>query len=252
MKDFFQDTVELPDSVEISSATKFDVFENPSIKGFDIKLPEAELQFSECFFSRKLSDRMIDYLQELESEDWRNINWPNLSPEQLENLKFKNINWKQDYIKFFGKTHPLPRLTSWYGDPGASYEYSGIQSDPNPWNDRLIFVKSKIEEALGVRFNSVLLNWYRDGSDSLNWHADDEKELGVEPIIASANFGSPRDFLFRRKDNKDVKLAVKLKHGSLLVMRGKTQEQWVHSVPKRSGRLGTRFNLTFRQIQRSS
>lgn len=236
--------------IEAGPNTKIECSTDPATQGMRIKLDGGELIFFEDFFSKKLSDRMVAYLQENEDIDWTKADWARIAAEQLEKIEFTNIKWKQDRIKFFGKTHPLPRLTSWYGDPGASYSYSGIQSDPNPWNEGLLFVKSKIEQVTGIFFNSVLLNWYRDGSDSLNWHADDEKELGPEPTIASANFGATRDFLLRRKDDKESRLSIQLRHGSLLVMKGKTQQNWVHSIPKRKGKLGPRFNLTFRQIHR--
>ena len=224
--------------------------DEPNVHGSRFSLDGGELIFSEAFFSKKLSDRMMAYLQENESVDHTQANWADLPPDRLEAIRFKNIDWKQDYIKFFGKMHALPRLTSWYGDPGATYTYSGIQSDPNPWNEGLLYVRDKIQDALGVHFNSVLLNWYRDGSDSLNWHADDERELGPEPIIASANFGASRDFLIRRKNDPEKRLSIRLTHGSLLVMMGQTQQNWVHSIPKRKGARGSRFNLTFRQIHK--
>jgi alkylated DNA repair dioxygenase AlkB len=224
------------------------ILEAPEIGGIRILLEGGELLFSESFYTKKVSDRMYAYLQENSNLDWTKADWAHMSAEELSSIMFLNVKWKQDHIKFFGKSHPLPRLTSWYGDPGASYAYSGIRSDPNPWSDGLVYVKSKIEDALGTYFNSVLLNWYRDGSDSLSWHADDEKELGPEPIIASATFGESRDFLFRRKGGAKTSLTLKLEHGSLLVMLGKTQQNWVHSVPKRKGVSKSRFNLTFRQI----
>jgi len=109
-------------------------------------------------------------------------------------------------------------------------------------------LKSQIEHCAGVSFNSVLLNWYRDGQDSLSWHADNEKELGINPVIASASFGETRDFLVRRNDNPSVRLTLPLKHGTLLVMQGELQHYWQHSIPKRRKVSGFRFNLTFRKI----
>lgn len=251
MTDLFSGKPSINPSIKTASATVLNVIDVPEINGQKIEIDGGELLFSENFFSKKLSDRVVEYFQENKQVDWKTARWGEMSETDFDNIEFTNIRWKQDHIKFFGKTHPLPRLTSWYGDPGASYKYSGIYSDPNPWNDGLLYVKSKVEAALGVCFNSVLLNWYRDGSDSLSWHADDERELGPEPIIASASFGDTRDFLFRRKDDKDQNLALKLHHGSLVVMKGTTQQHWVHSVPKRkSSSSRSRFNLTFRQIFR--
>lgn len=252
MGDLFSTRGPLPRCVEVASGVDARIVDAPEVGGVRILLEGGELLFADRFFSKNLSDRMFAYLQENTALDWTKANWPNISPDKLSSICFSNIEWKQDHIKFFGKSHPLPRLTSWYGDPGASYAYSGIRSDPNPWNDGLLFVKAKIEDALGAYFNSVLLNWYRDGSDSLSWHADDEKELGPEPVIASATFGASRDFLFRRKDGSKTCVSLKLGHGSLVVMMGKTQQNWVHSVPKRKGVSGSRFNLTFRQIQSGS
>ena len=148
----------------------------------------------------------------------------------------------------FGKDIPLPRLTSWYGDEGREYTYSGISSKPNAWNRGLLHVKNQIEQSFDAHFNSVLLNWYRDGEDYLNWHSDDEKELGINPTIASANFGQTRDFVIRRKDDKTQKMVIPLKHGTLLIMAGELQHYWEHSVPKRKKVKESRFNLTFRQI----
>jgi alkylated DNA repair dioxygenase AlkB len=234
--------------IEISPEVDFEFAPNERIRGFDLRLDGGDISFSEEFFSEKLSNRMVAYLQENSRYDWRTTDWSKLSEQDLKEIEFRNLKWKQDHIRLFGKVVPLPRLTSWYGDPGASYSYSGINSTPNPWNAGLLHLKKLIEDATGSSFNSVLLNWYRDGSDSLSWHADDEKELGAEPIIASANFGASRDFMLRRKDNKRKLISIRLQHGSFLVMRGKTQENWEHSVPKRKSTRSSRFNLTFRRI----
>ncbi len=132
-----------------------------------------------------------------------------------------------------------------------SYSYSGINSNPNPWNKGLTYIKQKIQSVTEDQFNSVLLNWYRNGEDYLNWHSDDEKELGQNPTIGSVNFGETRDFLIRRIDNPTMKISIPLKHGTLLIMRGEMQHHWQHSVPKRKRVKGSRFNLTFRQIKDS-
>lgn len=217
-------------------------------KGYRIALPDGELFYSTDFFSRKISDRMVDYLQENDTLDWKNTRLGNLRADDFARIRFRNIAWKQDIIRFFGKEHPLPRLTSWYGDSGRNYTYSGIKSQPNAWNKGLLYIKEKIEHCAGVPFNSALLNWYRDGRDHLNWHSDDEKELGHNPIIASANFGETRDFFLRRKDDTKVKVVIPLSHGTLLIMRGALQHHWSHAVPKRASVSGSRFNITFRRI----
>lgn len=226
----------------------FEVSWNKSSNGFDIKVPGGEIFYAEHFFTKAWSDRMVAYLQENAEEDWRTIDWRNVSADELERIAFTNIRWKQDSLKLYGKSIPLPRLTAWYGDPGAAYTYSGIKSDPNPWNDGLLHIKRRIEEVIESRFNCVLLNWYRDGRDSLSWHADDEKELGKDPVIASANFGATRDFQLRHNTNSDHKITMPLKHGTLLVMSGELQRHWKHAVPKRTGIDKSRFNLTFRKI----
>ncbi len=134
-----------------------------------------------------------------------------------------NIHWKQKTIQIFGKEMPIPRLTAWYGDAGKSYIYSGIEHHPEPWNTTLELIKLKIEEIAKVHFNSVLLNLYRDGKDSVSWHSDDEPELGKNPIIGSVSFGGTRCFSLRHKQFKNHKIDVDLTNGSLLLMKGETQ-----------------------------
>lgn len=223
---------------------------NEEWKGYTIQVPNGELFYAEHFFDKKVSDRTVEYFQENNSLDWRETNWREIDQAEFSLIEFKNIIWKQDIIKLYGKAIPLPRLTSWYGDSGRSYTYSGIKSQPNAWNKGLLYIKDKIEQLSGECFNSVLLNWYRDGGDHLSWHADDEKELGRNPVIASVNFGETRDFVIRKNDDNSVKITIPLKHGTLLLMRGELQHFWQHSVPKRKAVRSSRFNLTFRQIGR--
>lgn len=158
------------------------------------------------------------------------------------------INWKQENLRIFGKSYLTPRLTAWYGDTGAAYSYSGLKLSPEPWTPVLIQLRDIIVAATGCSFNSVLLNWYRDGNDSMGWHADDEKELGVNPVIASLSLGQERDFRFRRKDNHRKVFKVKLANGSLLVMGGSIQHFWQHALLKSAAIKGERINLTFRMI----
>ena len=233
---------------DLPSGEGYSVRELDGADGYRISVPHGELDYIERFFSRKISDRSVEYFQENDTLDWRVANWKQLTPEQLAEIRFLNILWKQDSIKLYGKTIPLPRLTAWYGDSGKSYKYAGIRSEPNEWNKGLLYLKEETERLAGVVFNSVLLNWYRDGEDYLNWHADDEKELGLNPVIGSVNFGETRDFLLRRNLDPPQKIALPLKHGTLLIMRGELQHYWQHSVPKRKRVNGSRFNLTFRQI----
>ncbi|MBD2520621.1 alpha-ketoglutarate-dependent dioxygenase AlkB [Nostoc sp. FACHB-973] len=162
---------------------------------------------------------------------------------------YSSVNWKQDTIKLFGKKMPLPRLTAWYGDEGKSYTYSGIVQYPEPWNPVLKSIKSKIEKIAEVSFNSVLLNLYRDGKDSVSWHSDDEPELGENPIIGSVSFGATRRFSLRHKQSKDYKIDVDLGNGSFLLMKGGTQHFWQHQIAKTPKSIQPRINLTFRIIQ---
>ncbi|WP_204102867.1 MULTISPECIES: alpha-ketoglutarate-dependent dioxygenase AlkB [Spirulina sp. CCY15215] len=159
------------------------------------------------------------------------------------------IKWKQDTIKIFGKKMFLPRLTAWYGDEGQSYTYSGIEQHPDPWIPQLKSIKSKVEDISEVNFNSVLLNLYRTGKDSVSWHSDDEPELGTNPIIASVSFGATRRFSLKHKISKDRKVHIDLESGSLLLMKGETQHCWQHQIPKTSKSVKPRINLTFRVIK---
>jgi len=220
-----------------------------TLRGYRISVPNGEILYADKFFDSRISNRTVEYFQENAYCDWRSDAWKALARADLALIDFKNIKWKQDFIKLYGKVIPLPRLTSWYGDDGRTYTYSGITSTPNEWNKGLLYLKREIEKWASAEFNSVLLNWYRDGEDSQSWHSDDEKELGNNPVIASANFGETRDFVIRRKDDKTKKIAFSLTHGTLLIMQGELQHYWEHSVPKRKNVNGSRFNLTFRSIR---
>ena len=159
----------------------------------------------------------------------------------------EEVLWKQESMNMYGKTIDFPRLTAWYGDNDKPYSFSGITLNPTPWNDEILTIKNKIEPESKVIFNSVLLNRYRNGSDSISWHTDAEKELGKNPVIASANFGETRKFQLRHIATKE-KLEIELKHGSLLIMQGELQHFWQHQVPKSAKPLKERINLTFRVI----
>lgn len=180
------------------------------------------------------------------------IIYQTLFPEK-DNQLFSNLyndtNWKQEYIKMYGKALPIPRLTAWYGDSDKSYTYSKIAMNPEPWTFTLLEIKSKIENLSGVEFNSVLLNLYRSGSDSVAWHSDDEPELGENPVIGSVSFGGTRRFMFRHKYKKELKKEVNLTDGSFLLMKGSTQHFWQHQIPKTAKLVEPRINLTFRVIK---
>jgi len=165
----------------------------------------------------------------------------------LESL-LSTIQWKQETLFIYGSPVKTPRLTAWYGDEGVSYTYSGRQFFGLPWTGALLEIKSRIEPVAQTTFNSVLLNYYRDGNDSMGWHSDDEPELGINPIIASVNFGQERRFDLRKINNHQQKHSVNLANGSLLVMKGDLQHQWQHQVAKSKKAMSARINLTFRLI----
>lgn len=158
------------------------------------------------------------------------------------------IQWKQETIQMYGKLLNTPRLTAWYGDNSKTYAFSGKRYDPYAWTPELLMIKHRVEQAAGVNFNSVLLNNYRNGNDSVAWHADDEPELGVNPIIASVSFGQIRRFDVRHKRDHKLKYSVELENGSLLIMKGDLQHNWEHQVPKSVKAIKDRINLTFRVI----
>ncbi len=159
-----------------------------------------------------------------------------------------DIEWKQESMNMYGKQVAFPRLTAWYGDNDKPYSFSGITLTPKIWTKELLEIKDKIEPFSKVQFNSVLLNRYRSGSDSISWHTDAEKELGQNPVIASVNFGATRKFQLRHNETKE-KIEIELTHGSLLIMQGELQHYWQHQVPKTSKLIGERINLTFRVIK---
>jgi alkylated DNA repair dioxygenase AlkB len=164
-------------------------------------------------------------------------------------LKLKSeILWKQESMNMYGKQVMFPRLTAWYGDNDKPYSFSGITLNPHSWTKELFQVKDEIETVAKTQFNSVLLNRYRDGNDSISWHTDAEKELGINPIIASVNFGAIRKFQLRHIKTKE-KIEIELTHGSLLIMQGELQHFWQHQVPKTAQRVNERINLTFRVIK---
>ncbi|HEY8919467.1 MAG TPA: alpha-ketoglutarate-dependent dioxygenase AlkB [Chitinophaga sp.] len=160
----------------------------------------------------------------------------------------QGILWKQESMKMYGKAILFPRLMAWHGDAGSAYAFSGTTYTPEPWTPPLLQIKEKIEPLAGVHFNSVLLNLYRNGKDAMGWHADDEPELGMNPVIASVNFGAARRFMLRYKQDHTLKYELELQHGSLLLMKGTLQHYWQHQVPKTARPLPSRINLTFRVI----
>jgi alkylated DNA repair dioxygenase AlkB len=153
--------------------------------------------------------------------------------------------WRSETVVVYGKRHLQPRLTAWYGEAG--YVYSGLRLAPMPMTPLLELLRSAVEAATGHRYNSVLLNQYRDGADSMGMHSDDEPELGPAPAIASLSYGATRTFILRHKRTKHT-LKLDLEDGNLLLMAGDTQKNWLHGINKTSRQTGTRVNLTFRYV----
>ncbi|MEZ4828121.1 MAG: alpha-ketoglutarate-dependent dioxygenase AlkB [Bacteroidia bacterium] len=191
----------------------------------EIHLKDGQLWYAPSFFSDSESDNYLHILGE-------------------------EIAWRQESVQIFGKKIPQPRLSAWYGDSGKEYTYSGLSWSPLPWTETLMQIKSRIEQAFpGQVYNSVLLNLYRNGKDSMGWHSDDEVSLGKNPVIASVSFGETRQFQMRHKENKkETRFSLSLTHGSLLIMAKETQHYWQHQIPKTARPVASRINLTFRWI----
>jgi alkylated DNA repair dioxygenase AlkB len=188
-----------------------------------LSLPDADLIFYPSFLDAQESDRLFTALMQ-------------------------TIAWRQDWITLYGRSLPQPRLTAWYGDRDKSYTYSGITMSPVDWTPTLLALKAKVDAVSPAVFNSVLLNLYRDGNDSMGWHSDDEPELGPNPIIGSLSLGGTRRFLLRHRFEKHLKHQLELTSGSFLLMQGTTQHYWQHHVPKTKRLVSPRINLTFRVI----
>lgn len=188
----------------------------------------------------------------LKMEDAEVIYYPSFFSNTEANKIYQDllstISWKQDDITIFGKTRPQPRLTALYANNNNPYTYSGIQMMPKAFTETLAAIKRKVETETQQNFTSCLCNLYRNGQDSNGWHADNEKELGTHPIIASVSFGAERIFHFKHREDSSLKQKLILNHGSLLLMKGKTQEYWLHQLPKTKKEIGKRINLTFRSI----
>lgn len=199
------------------------LFDEKDRECYSIPVKQGMLDYCPSFLNEKESHRLMDQL-------------------------IQEITWKTETIRIFGKSLLSPRLTAWYGEPGAQYAYSGIQHVPEPFTETLLELRQRISHASGCEFNGVLLNWYRTGSDSMGWHSDDESELGKNPVVASLSLGQARSFRFRRKDNHSESFKLLLENGSLLIMGGELQHFWQHALPKSSQSMQPRINLTFRYI----
>lgn len=166
---------------------------------------------------------------------------------------WSDLEWRQQAITLFGRRVMQPRLVAWYGDPGARYAYSGLALEPLAWHPLLEEFRARLESFVGRPFNSVLANAYRDGRDSMGWHRDDERELGPEPTIASLSLGAERRFLWRavrrQGEGPSRSEGMALAHGSLLIMKGRSQADYQHALPKTRRPCGLRINLTYRNIE---
>ena len=180
------------------------------------------------------------------------IYYPNFLSKEKADIFFETLleetPWQHDEITIFGKKILQPRLTSLYGNEGKSYGYSNIVMHPHAFNNTLTFIKDEIENTINEHFTTVLLNLYRNEKDSNGWHADNEKELGRDPVIASLSLGEERVFQIKHNTNKEVKRSIILQHGSLLVMKNGAQIHYKHQIPKASKSKKPRINLTFRNI----
>ncbi|GAB6194996.1 alpha-ketoglutarate-dependent dioxygenase AlkB family protein [Lysobacter xanthus] len=160
---------------------------------------------------------------------------------------YREIGWENHPVRLFGRELPAPRLSCWIGDPGTAYRYSGVVREPRPWTPALAGLRARLRATLGLDFDAVLANLYRDGRDAMGWHSDDEPELGAEPVIASVSLGGTRRFLLRHRD-RDVRQGLALAPGSLLLMQGTTQRHYRHSLPRTARPVAPRINLTFRRL----
>ena len=189
----------------------------------ELSLPNARISYYPNFLMRKDANHMFDTL-------------------------LKHTSWRQDQIKVFGKVYNQPRLTALYSTTARTYSYSGLTMHPEPFPDYLLRLKLQIENTSHHSFNSLLLNLYRNGSDSNGWHADNEKELGINPVIASVSLGEQRPFHFKHRQLKEHRYKLELGHGSLLLMSGEMQHYWLHQIAKTKRHIGPRINLTFRTL----
>ena len=191
------------------------------------------------FIKLPLKDANVLYLEQFYNSETSNF---------LFNTLRKEIQWQQDNIKLFGKTYKQPRLTALYAENEKPYSYSNITMYPESFFKELEQVKSDIEEKIAHKFTTCLANLYRTGNDSNGWHSDNEKELGHNPVIASLSLGATRSFQLKHKTDSSLRFNIELPSGSLLIMKGTTQEFWKHQIPKTKKHVGERINLTFRTI----
>jgi alkylated DNA repair dioxygenase AlkB len=188
-----------------------------------LKLPQAELIYLPNFYNNEKSDGFFKTIKE-------------------------ETNWQHKDITVFGKTYKEPRLTALFGESKQAYGYSNVTLFPDVFTPTLKSIKDEVEKVSECSFNTLLVNLYRNGSDSNGWHADNEKELGTNPIIASISFGEVRPFHFKHRQLKDHRYKLNLEHGSLLIMKGEMQHYWLHQIAKTKKDIRPRINLTFRKL----
>lgn len=179
--------------------------------------------------------------------DWLN---PEESAQYFQDF-YNDLNWQSETLIMAGKKVQSPRLVGWYGEGGAIYRYSGTSYTASPWHPGLLAIKEKLLKEFDAPINSVLTNLYRNGKDSVGWHADSERELGKQPVIFSLSLGASRYFDFRLQGKNESKQRIELHAGTLLIMRGDFQQYWQHQVPKQLKITEPRINLTFRYIHRA-
>lgn len=198
-----------------------DLFVNENIIIKNLLPKDGKVEVYPAFFKEEESEIILDYL-------------------------LHEIEWKQENMKFYGKKVNLPRLTAWYGADMKDYSYSGINMNPKLWTRKLLFIKDRIEKQSRYKFTNALLNYYRNGNDSVSWHRDNEKVLRVNPVIASVSFGATRTFKFRHVDDHTLVKSIELTNGMFVLMTGETQHKWEHTIPKTSRPVKERISLTFR------
>ena len=196
---------------------------SPAANGSQLDLPGAELRFFPQWLSLPQADALLRAIR-------------------------ATVEWETHRIRMFGRHVDSPRQSSWIGDEGADYTYSGTRFAPRPWPEPLVALRQQLDHDLEHRFNSVLANRYRDGRDYMGWHSDDEAALGIRPIIASISLGATRRFVLKHRKESSRPLQLELPHGSLLVMGGDTQVNYRHALPRTARPVGERINLTFRKI----
>jgi alkylated DNA repair dioxygenase AlkB len=195
--------------------------------------------FDNVATGNKLPKHLLDYRPGLFTADE--------SSHFLEKF-IKELRWTQSTRQFYGKPVVTPRLTAFYGDAKAILSPVDQLKNPLPWTPELMIIKARVEPLAGTPFNSVLLNYYRDGDDSVSWHSDNDGIPGRNRVVASVSFGEPRKFDIRNTMDHAQRFSVLLENGSYLLMHGDFQDQWEHRIAKSKKAMGSRVNLTFRKL----